>query len=119
MSNMSDLPQTIPTATEDELVRRPERAEPQELVLSAAEEDGLAPDAPRDGSGHPVDPGDRGPDWKEKISEALEYDKEVLAKSWAGFKEGREETAPAEAPKAPSHPSDPQAPKDREPDFVP
>lgn len=113
MSNMSDLPHTIPAVTGDELARPTGDAAP------TPPPDGLASDAPRDGSGHPVDPVDRGPDWKEKISEALEYDKEVLAKSWAGFKEGREETAPAEAPKAPSHPSDPQAPKDREPDFVP
>ncbi|MBL8113253.1 MAG: hypothetical protein JNK60_10235 [Acidobacteria bacterium] len=100
MSNMSDLPQTIPTATDDELSAAP------------------IPAAPRDGSGHPVDPEDRGPDWKEKIAEALEYDKEVLARTWDGFKEGREGTAPVEAA-ATSQDAAPEAPKDEEPDFVP
>lgn len=107
MSNMSDLPRTIPAATEDELVR------------SAAAPAPDAPDAPLDGSGHPVDPKDPGPDWSEKISEALEYDKEVLSKSWAGFKEGREETAPVPAPEKPPGPAAPEAPTDKEPDFVP
>lgn len=115
MSNMSDLPRTIPAVTGDERVRPTADAAPTPTPAP----DGLAADTPRDGSGHPVDPVDRGPDWKEKISEALDHDKEVLAKSWSGFKEGREETAPAEAPEAPSHPAVPPAPTNKEPDFVP